>query len=120
MPKGQSPKSRMQDRLESKRAREARLAGRQFYNSEQDVIGADAGFLEKAVHASRSKMGDIRRQRAEERNAPELKKLRSEISKIDKNRDIADTYGSTHKAKRFAEGGPVKAQVSGKGFKGTF
>lgn len=120
MPKGQSPKSRMQDRLASKRAKEARLAGRQFYNSEQDVIGEDAGFLEKAVHASRSKMGDIRRQRAEERNAPELRELRSEISKIDTNRGIAADYTSSNKAKRFAEGGQVKAQLSGKGFKGTF
>jgi len=120
MPKGQSPKSRMEDRLSSKRAREARLSGSQFYGSGTDAISGDAGFLEKVAHTARSKMGDVRRQRAEERNAPELKELRSDISKIQKNRDIADTYGSTNKAKRFADGGQVKAQVSGKGFKGTF
>lgn len=120
MPKGQSPKSRMEDRLGSKRAREARLSGSQFYGSGRDAISEDAGFIEKKVHTARSKMGDVRRQRAEERNAPELKELRSDISKIQKNRDIADTYGSTNKAKRFADGGMVKAQVSGKSFKGTF
>ena len=120
MPKGQSPKKRMEDRLDSKRAREARLSGSQFYGSGRDAISEDAGFLEKAVHTSRSKMGDVRRQRAEEKNAPELKKLRGDISKIESNRSTAADYGSGNKAKRFADGGMVKAQVSGKSFKGTF
>lgn len=108
MPKGMTPKARMDERLSAARKRESRLSGKDFYDREVDRPSEEDeenfSFVDRAGRAVVSRMANARRGQLERQNAPELSRLRDQISKIEGNRDIAAEQGT----KNFREGGKVK------------
>lgn len=122
MPKGSSPKERMSQRRAMLQRQESRLSGSDLYDRGIDKLAPDANIFQRGAAKAAGMLGDIRRDQLERGNPQRLKKLRSDLDKIDMNRDTASEY--TSEAKRFRDGGMVKGcksgQASGKGFRGTF
>ena len=127
MPKGQSPKKRMD-------ARRSKIDKEIGYLTARD---APSGIAKeenpnpaKRVKNWMQRQGkSFRQSQREGANPGRLQELEGQRNKIDDNRDrMAErTSRAELKMKKspgdmpmFAEGGPVKAQLSGKGFKGTF
>ena len=108
MPKGMTPKARMDERLSAARERESRISGKDLYDREVDRFSkedeANLSFVDRAGRAAVNMMANARRRQLERQNAPELSRLRDQISEIQNNRDIAAKQGT----KRFRDGGKVK------------
>jgi hypothetical protein len=87
------------------------------------------GPIERGKNWMQRQGKSFRQSQREGANPGRLQELEGQLNKIDDNRDrMAErTSRAELKMKKspgdmpmFAEGGPVKAQLSGKGFKGTF
>jgi len=124
MPKGMTPKARMDERLDMARRREASLSGKDLYDRSVDRLSeedeAALSFVDRAGRAAVNTMANMRRGQLERQNAPELSRLRGQISKIEGNRDIAADQGT----KKFRDGGSVcrggRKAMSGSKFSGTY
>lgn len=127
MPKGQSPKKRMD-------ARRSKIDKEIGYMTARDAPSGvsdkeNPGPIERTKNWVQRQGKAFRQSQREGANPGRLQELEGQRNKIDDNRDrMAErTSRAELKMKKspgdelmFAEGGPVKAQVSGKGFKGTF
>lgn len=126
MPKGMTPKARMDERLDTARRREASLSGKDLYDRSVDRLSEEddenMSMFNRGARALVNTMANARRGQLERQNAPELSQLRGQISKIEGNRDIAAEQGT----KKFRKGGMVgvkgckSGQFAGKNFRGTF
>ena len=115
MPKGQSPSKRMDARRSRINAEVDEMSGR---NLPKAAYSSDDSLPRRAAGAAINALSDARAKQLRNQAGSRLERAQSKLNKIDNNRDNEAERSS--RAQRFAMGGEVKAQVSGKGFKGTF
>lgn len=125
MPKGQSPKKRMDARRAMIDKEIGYLTARNAPSGISDK--ENLGLIERGVNKLKRQGRAFRQSQREAANPGRLQELEGMRNKIDDNRDrMAERTGRAKMQKTpgdkpmFSKGGQVKAQVSGKGFKGTF
>lgn len=126
MPKGQSPKKRMNARRSLLNEKVDRQSGIRLPEAGYE---SDAPAIKKLMGKAINKLSDARSKQMQSQGGEEYQKNVKALNKIDDNRDREGQRASRAELRMkkttgdelmFAEGGMVKAQVSGKGFKGTF
>ena len=126
MPKGQSPKKRMDARRSRINAEVDEMSGR---NLPRATYSQDDPLPRRAAGAAVNALSDARAGQMRKQAGSRLTDAEAKLNKIDDNRDREGERASRAELRMkkttgdelmFAEGGMVKAQVSGKGFKGTF
>lgn len=125
MPKGQSPKKRMDARRSMIDKEIGYLTARDAPSGVSDK--EKPGLMERGKNWMQRQGKAFRQSQRGAANPGRLQELESQRNKIDDNRDRMAERTSRAKLKKspgdmpmFSKGGQVKAQVSGKGFKGTF
>ena len=126
MPKGQSPKTRMDARRSLLNKKVDRQSGIRLPKAGYE---SDASPIKKLMGKAINKLSDARSKQMQSQGGEEYQKNVKALNKIDDNRDREAERASRAELRMkkttgdelmFAKGGMVKAQVSGKGFKGTF
>lgn len=127
MPKGQSPKKRMDARRSKIDKEIGYLTAR---NAPSGIAKEEnPNPVKRAKNWMQRQGKGFRQSQRQEANPGRLEELSSQRNKIDDSRDREGERASRAELRMkkttgdelmFAEGGMVKAQVSGKGFKGTF
>jgi hypothetical protein len=115
MPKGQSPKSRMDARRSRLNAEVDEMSGR---NLPRATYSSDDSLPRRAAGAAINALSDARGKQMRRQAGSRLTDAEAQLDKIDTGRE--NEAQRSGRAQRFAKGGQVKAQVSGKTFKGTF
>lgn len=115
MPKGQPPSKRMDARRSRINAEVDEMSGA---NLPRATYASDDPLPRRAAGAAINALSDARAKQMRNQAGPRLADAEARLDKISTNRENEAQRSS--RAQRFADGGMVKAQVSGKGFKGTF
>ena len=115
MPKGQSPSKRMDARRSRINAEVDEMSGA---NLPRATYSADDSLPRRAAGAAINALSDARAKQMRNQAGSRLTDAKARLNKIDINRE--NEAQRARRAQRFADGGTVRAQVSGKGFKGTF
>lgn len=121
MPKGQSPRNRMNARLSRMESEIERYSGADL---PYPTFGDDEkpSLMDRATARAVREATTMRRNQLEGMNAEGLSSRRAMRDKIHDNRENVTMYSST--TKKFSDGGMVRGcnceQTSGKGFRGTF
>lgn len=115
MPKGQSPSKRMDARRSRINAEVDEMSGA---NLPRVTYAQDDPLPRRAAGAAINTLSDARAGQMRKQAGSRLTSAEGKMDKIDTSRENEAQRAS--RAQRFADGGMVKAQVSGKGFKGTF
>ena len=115
MPKGQSPSKRMDARRSRLNAEVDEMRGA---NLPRANYSSDDPLPKRAAGAAVNTLSDMRAKQMRNQAGSRLTDAESQLDKISTSRENEAQRSS--RAQRFAMGGEVKAQVSGKGFKGTF
>lgn len=115
MPKAQPPSKRMDARRSRINSEVDEMSGR---NLPRATYSQDDLLPKRAAGAAINALSDMRAKQMRKQAGSRLTDAEVKLNKIDISRENeAERSG---RAQRFAEGGQVKAQLSGKGFKGTF
>src|SRR6056297_2426032 len=123
MPKGQSPSKRMDARRSLLNERVDRQSGIRLPKMSYEDDDSPA---KKLVGKTINTLSDARAKQMQRQGGQDYQDDVRELRRIDRNRDLTGDYSSSAKGKSsgdtpmYAKGGQVKAQVAGKGFKGTF
>jgi len=124
MPKGQSPSKRMEARRSLLNDRVDRQSGILLPKA---GYASDASPVKKFMGKAINTLSDARAKQMQRQGGEQYQKDVKALNKIDTNRENEAQRSSRARVKKspgdvpmFAEGGPVKAQLSGNGFKGTF
>jgi hypothetical protein len=124
MPKGQSPSKRMEARRSLLNERVDRQSGIRLPTAN---YAEDDPFVKKLMGKAVNTLSDARAKQMQRQGGKQYQDDVKALNKIDTNRENEAQRSSRARVKKspgdvpmFAEGGPVKAQLSGKGFKGTF
>lgn len=124
MPKGQSPKKRMDARRSLLNERVDRQSGIRLPEA---TYKKDANPIKKLMGKVINNLSDARSNQMQRQGGKQYQDDVKALNRIDTNRENEAQRSTRARLKRtpgdklmFSKGGQVKAQVSGKGFKGTF